>query len=130
MGARRRPANGVPTFTSSVCCSFAASAWVTSAASRIHLADLREGMQLSEMNHERYWLPRLPNTLAWLHSEMFDIEEALRLNLEGSIIAREMHFPEGDVNSQINLALNYLSLGEPDQGARASFGGRNVARRR
>ena len=27
-----------------------------------------------------YWLPRLPNTLAWLHSEMFDVEEALRLN--------------------------------------------------
>lgn len=79
------------------------------------LADLREGMQLSEMNHERYWLPRLPNTLAWLHSEMFDIEEALRLNLEGSLIAREMHFPEGDVNSQINLAFNYLGLGEPDR---------------
>ena len=75
------------------------------------LADLREGMQLSEINHERYWLPRLPNTLAWLHSEMFDVEEALRLNREGSLIAREMHFPEGDANSQINLALNYLSLG-------------------
>ena len=67
------------------------------------------------MNHERYWLPRLPNTLAWLHGEMFDIEEALRLNLEGSGIAREMQFPEGDANSQINLALNYLSLGEPDR---------------
>lgn len=79
------------------------------------LADLREGMHLSELNSERYWLPRLPNTLAWLHSEMFDIEEALRLNGEGSLIAREMHFPEGDANSQINLALNYLSLGEPDR---------------
>jgi ATP/maltotriose-dependent transcriptional regulator MalT len=78
------------------------------------LADLREGMRLSEINHERYWLPRLPNTLAWLHSEMFDIEEALRLNGEGSAIAREMNFPEGDVNSRINLALNYLELGEPD----------------
>jgi tetratricopeptide (TPR) repeat protein len=79
------------------------------------LADLREGMQLSEINHERYWLPRLPNTLAWLHSEMFDTEEALRLNGEGSVIAREMNFPEGDVNSRINLALNYLALGEPDR---------------
>ena len=28
------------------------------------LADLREGMRLSEINNERYWLPRLPNTLA------------------------------------------------------------------
>jgi len=78
------------------------------------LADLREGMRLSEINHERYWLPRLPNTLAWLHSEMFDVEEALRLNREGSVIAREMNFPEGDVNSQINLALNYLCLNEPN----------------
>ena len=26
-----------------------------------------------------------------------------------------MNFPEGDVNSQINLALNHLALGEPDR---------------
>ena len=71
-------------------------------------------MRLSEINHERYWLARLPNTLAWLHSEMFDVEEALRLNREGSVIAREMNFPEGDANSQINLALNYLCLNEPN----------------
>ena len=37
------------------------------------------------------------------------------MNHEGSLIAREMNFPEGDVNSQINLALNHLSLGEPDR---------------
>jgi tetratricopeptide (TPR) repeat protein len=78
------------------------------------LADLSEGMRLSELNHERYWLPRLPNTLGWLYSEMFDTEEALRLNRQGSAIAREMKFPEGDANSQINLAFNHLSLGEPD----------------
>jgi tetratricopeptide (TPR) repeat protein len=78
------------------------------------LADLREGMRLSELNHERYWLPRLPNTLGWLHGEMFDTEEALRLNRDGSTIAREMKFPEGDANSQINLAFNHLSLGEPN----------------
>jgi tetratricopeptide (TPR) repeat protein len=76
------------------------------------LADLREATRLSEVNHERYWLPRLPNTVGWLHSEMFDTEEALRLNREGSAIAREMKFPEGDANSQINLAFNHLSLGE------------------
>jgi hypothetical protein len=78
------------------------------------LADLSEGMRLSELNHERYWLPRLPNTLGRLHGEMFDIEEALRLNQEGSAIAREMKFPEGDANSQINLAFNHLSVGEPN----------------
>jgi tetratricopeptide (TPR) repeat protein len=78
------------------------------------LADIREGLRLSEMNHERYWLPRLPNTLGWLHSEMFDIEEAVRLNREGAVIAREMNFPEGEANSQINLAFNHLSVGEPD----------------
>ena len=35
------------------------------------LRDLREGMRLSEVNHERYWLPRLPNTLGWLHADIF-----------------------------------------------------------
>jgi hypothetical protein len=78
------------------------------------VTDLREGMRLSELNHERYWLPRLPNTLGWLRSEMFDVEEAMRLNREGSAIASEMHFPEGDANSRINLAFNHLALGEPD----------------
>jgi tetratricopeptide (TPR) repeat protein len=77
------------------------------------LDNLREGMRLSEVNHERYWLPRLPNTLGWLHADMFDFEEALRLNKEGATISRQMNFPEGEANSHVNLASNFLVLGEP-----------------
>ena len=79
------------------------------------LRDLREGMRLSEVNHERYWLPRLPNTLGWLYADVFAFEEALRLNEEGAAIARELKFPEGEANSHINLAANYLVLGEPQR---------------
>jgi tetratricopeptide (TPR) repeat protein len=79
------------------------------------LGDLREGMRLSEVNHERYWMPRLPNTLGWLHADIFDLKEALRLNQDGAAIARELKFPEGEANSHVNLAGNYLTLGEPDR---------------
>jgi tetratricopeptide (TPR) repeat protein len=79
------------------------------------LRDLREGMRLSEVNHERYWLPRLPNTLGWLHADVFAFEEALRLNKEGAAIARELRFAEGEANSHVNLASNYLVLGEPER---------------
>jgi tetratricopeptide (TPR) repeat protein len=79
------------------------------------LDNLGEGMRLSEVNHERYWLPRLPNTLGWLHADIFDFEEALRLNREGAAIARELKFPEGEANSYVNLAADYLVLGEPER---------------
>jgi tetratricopeptide (TPR) repeat protein len=79
------------------------------------LDNLGEGMRLSEVNHECYWLPRLPNTLGWLHADIFDFEEAFRLNQEGAAIARELKFPEGEANSYINLAANYLVLGEPER---------------
>jgi len=79
------------------------------------LRDLREGMRLSEVNHERYWLPRLPNTLGWLHADVFDFKQAFRLNQEGAAIARELKFPEGEANSHVNLAGNYLTLGESER---------------
>jgi tetratricopeptide (TPR) repeat protein len=39
----------------------------------------------------------------------------LRLNQEGAAIARELKFPEGEANSHVNLAGNYLTLDEPDR---------------
>ena len=67
----------------------------------------------------------------WLHADIFDFEEAFRLNQEGAAIARELKFPEGEANSYINLAANYLVLGEPERRQRPSAGcGRACGRRR
>jgi tetratricopeptide (TPR) repeat protein len=92
------------------------------------LESLNEARRLAELNQERYWLPRLPNTLAWLYRELGDPEKSRQLNLENVELAREFGMPEGEANAQVNLAGDYLNLGEPDrahehlQKAEAIFG--------
>jgi tetratricopeptide (TPR) repeat protein len=76
------------------------------------LCTLREGMRLAELNGERYWFSRFPNTVGWLHGELADFESALRLNAEGVQAGRESDTPETEANSHINLANAYLELGE------------------
>ena len=76
---------------------------------------LREGIRLAELNGERFWLSRLPNTLGWIHREAQDFETALRLDSENVSLARETGFQEGEANSLVNLGHDYLSLGELDK---------------
>jgi tetratricopeptide (TPR) repeat protein/predicted Ser/Thr protein kinase len=77
------------------------------------LESLDEARRLAELNREKYWLPRLPNTVAWLHRELGDPEKAHLLNLENVELAREFGMPEGEANAHVNLAGDYLNLGEP-----------------
>ena len=79
------------------------------------IAVLQEGIRLAELNGERFFLSRLPNTLGWIHREAQDIETALRLDSENVAMAREMGFQEAEANSLVNLGHDYLSLGELDQ---------------
>jgi tetratricopeptide (TPR) repeat protein len=76
------------------------------------IRDLREGLKLAERNRERFWLSRYPNTLGWVHRELQDFETALRLDTEGAQIARENGFGKPEANSHLNLACNYIGLGE------------------
>jgi tetratricopeptide (TPR) repeat protein len=70
-------------------------------------------MRLAELNGERYWLPRLPNTLGWLYRELHDLETAVRLDTESVRLGREFASAEAQANAQINLGHDYLILGEP-----------------
>jgi tetratricopeptide (TPR) repeat protein len=79
------------------------------------MSAVREGIRLAELNGERFWLSRLPNTLGWIHREAQDFETALRLDSENVTLAREADFPEGEANSLVNLGHDYLSLGEADR---------------
>jgi tetratricopeptide (TPR) repeat protein len=74
---------------------------------------LREGTRLAELNGDRFWLPRLPNTLGWLHRELFDLETAVRLDTESICLAREFASAEAEANALVNLGHDYLVLGEP-----------------
>jgi tetratricopeptide (TPR) repeat protein/predicted Ser/Thr protein kinase len=78
------------------------------------LAALTEGRRVAELNREQYWLPRLPNTFAWLHMELGDMETSLGLNLECVELAREFSMAEGEANAHVNLAGIYVELAESD----------------
>jgi len=77
------------------------------------MESLAEGRRLAELNHEKYWLPRLPNTVAWLHRELGDPEKSHLLNLENVELAREFGMPEARANAHVNLAIDCMDLGEP-----------------
>jgi tetratricopeptide (TPR) repeat protein len=77
------------------------------------LSMLREGMRLAELHGERFWLSRLPNTLGWLHRELFDLDTAMSLDAESVRQGREFGVAEAEANAHVNLGHNYLELGEP-----------------
>ncbi len=77
------------------------------------LGDLREGMRLAERNGERFWLSRYPNTLGWAYRELQDFETALRFDAEGAKAAREGGYGKPEANAHVNLAADYIALGEP-----------------
>jgi DNA-binding winged helix-turn-helix (wHTH) protein/tetratricopeptide (TPR) repeat protein len=76
------------------------------------LGDLQEGMRLAERNRERFWLSRFPNTLGWAYRELGDYETAFRLDAEGAQIAREQGYVKPEANSLLNLATDYMTVGE------------------
>jgi DNA-binding winged helix-turn-helix (wHTH) protein/tetratricopeptide (TPR) repeat protein len=76
------------------------------------LNDLREGMRLAELNNERYWLSRYPNTLGWAYQELQELETAFELNHKGVRIAHENRYGKPEANSHLNLAHLHFGLGE------------------
>ena len=73
---------------------------------------LRELHRLTELNGDRFWLPRVPNALGWLHRELFDMETALKWDGDGARISREIGCDEAEANSHVNLGHDYLTVGE------------------
>jgi tetratricopeptide (TPR) repeat protein len=76
---------------------------------------LQEGMQMGEINGERFWFSRIPNTIGWIYSELLDPETALKYNLDGVLAAQEAQQPEVEANSHINLSNAYTALGDLDR---------------
>jgi DNA-binding winged helix-turn-helix (wHTH) protein/tetratricopeptide (TPR) repeat protein len=76
------------------------------------LQTLNKGMQLAELNGERYWYSRFPNTIGWVYGELLDRDSALRYNTDGVRAGREAGTLESEANSHINLANTYVALGE------------------
>ena len=60
-----------------------------------------------------FWMARVPNTVAGVHLELFDLDEALRLNLEGDEAAQRLFsWPEPRGHSLVKAGLAHLYRSE------------------
>jgi tetratricopeptide (TPR) repeat protein len=76
---------------------------------------LAEAWRLAELVGDGFWLSSTANARGWLLSELLDTETALRVNTEALQMAREFGVGEGVRISHINVARDFLALGEPEQ---------------
>jgi tetratricopeptide (TPR) repeat protein len=61
---------------------------------------------------DKYWMTRVPNLIGGLHLELFDLDEALRLNLEGDAVAQQLWpWPEPRGHSLLKVGLAHLEQG-------------------
>jgi len=62
---------------------------------------------------DKFWLGRFPNLSGGVYLELFDLEEAIRLNLEGADAAqRWWPWPEPRAHSLLKVGLAHLERGE------------------
>jgi tetratricopeptide (TPR) repeat protein len=76
------------------------------------LEALREAEALCARIGNRAWQSRLLNTIGWSLAEIGDHANARGYNVEADRVARDVGDPEILANSEINLALNALELGD------------------
>ena len=73
---------------------------------------LEDGVRTGEINGERYFISRIPNTVGWIYSELLDPETALKHNLDGIVAGQQAGTPEVEANSHINASNAYTALGD------------------
>src|SRR6266581_3404956 len=76
------------------------------------LKTLNEGINMAQRNGDRFWYPRLPNCIGWIHRELQDFEHALQYDQQGLEVGREHHVLEAEANSLINLGIDFDHTGK------------------
>jgi tetratricopeptide (TPR) repeat protein len=71
------------------------------------LASLEEAITMAQRNGDRFWFPRLPNCIGWIHRELGAFDRALEYDQRGVEIARQQHVLEAEANSLINVGIDY-----------------------
>jgi serine/threonine protein kinase/tetratricopeptide (TPR) repeat protein len=78
------------------------------------IATLDEAIKIGQRNGDRFWLPRLPNCIGWIHREVQDFDGALKHDQHGLEVGREHHVLEAQANSLINLGIDYDHTGQSE----------------
>jgi class 3 adenylate cyclase/tetratricopeptide (TPR) repeat protein len=74
--------------------------------------ELKAGLKQLEGVDDKFWRPRFLNTLGWVHAEIGELQDAVRLNKQSLEEAKHTGDPEVIHNAQINLGENYLEMGD------------------
>lgn len=75
------------------------------------LATLHDAFRLAEDGGDRYFLPRLPNTIGWVYSELGDPRQADEWNRRSIELAQETGWLEAEANALVNLGSDALRAG-------------------
>jgi tetratricopeptide (TPR) repeat protein len=57
----------------------------------------------------------LLNSMGWVHQEIYNLQQSVRLNEECSRLAHELGETESEANALVNLGVDHLWLGHPEQ---------------
>lgn len=90
------------------------------------LQTLENGVRTGEINGERFWVSRIPNTIGWIYSELLDPETALKHNLDGIVAGQQAGTQEVEANSHINASNAYTALGDLNLAWRHLSEGRQI----
>ena len=83
------------------------------------IATLEEAIKIARRNGDRFWFPRMPNCIGWMHRELEDHEGAFKYDQEGLQVARQFHVLEAEANSLINLGIDHTIEGKHQETADA-----------
>jgi tetratricopeptide (TPR) repeat protein len=84
------------------------------------LALLQEALKLSTQLSDKVARPRILNSLGWVYAELYNLDAALRHNHEAAEAAYTIGEPELIRYAELNLAADYLILGDLEQAHRYS----------
>lgn len=76
------------------------------------LVTLREALRLAEEAGDRYFLPRLLNTIGWVYADLGDPRQAEDWNRRSIAVARETGWLEAEANARVNLGTDALRRGD------------------
>ena len=76
------------------------------------LATLNEGIKMGQRNGDKFWYPRMPNCIGWIHRELQDFDHAVEYDQHGLHVGHEHHVLEAQANSLINLGIDYDHTGK------------------
>ncbi|PWT89420.1 MAG: hypothetical protein C5B55_11425 [Blastocatellia bacterium] len=93
------------------------------------IATLESAIAMASRNGDRFWFPRMPNCIGWMHRELEDFEGAFKYDQEGLQVARQFHVLEAEANSLINLGIDHSYEGKSEETVSAFEATRDIFER-